>query len=106
MNRAELFVKRLWLFRFAHLLISFLVATVMVAVMLFQGYLLSLSGEFSGRLIKPEIPSDMLCRVLPGVRAPVVTDAVQQLRMSVWTVQVPAGRVEMAAVYSSAILQF
>ena len=103
MSRAEFFLvaKRLKRFRFVHLLIAPLVAAVMVAVLLFQGYLVSLAGEFTGHLVYPEIPAGFLARVLPGVKPPVVTDAALQLQLSLWTVVTPSGRVEMAAVSNS-----
>lgn len=103
MNRAAIFLvrRRLWRFRFIHLVIAALVATVMVAILLFQGYLVALTGQFSGQLVYPTIPGAFLARSTASGSSPGVTGAYVQLQLAVWPVTTPVGRVEMAAVTGS-----
>jgi len=103
MSRAELFLvaRRLRRFRFVHLLIAPLVAVVLTGVLIWQGYLVSLTGQSTGRVVYPTIPAEMLARVVPGVTPPVVTDARLQLHLNCWDVVAPGGQVEMAGVTSS-----
>lgn len=102
MNRAITFLvrRRLWRFRFVHLLIAALVATVMVAMLLFQGYLVALSGEFSGQLTYPKLPAVFLARASSD-DSPAVNRSLPQLQLSIWSVVTPGGRVEMAGVTST-----
>lgn len=103
MNRAIPFLigRRLWRFKFVHLVIAAFVATVLVAIMLFQGYLLSLTGEFSGQLSYPQIPAAYLAKIPQGASQPYVTSGSLQLQLFTWPVFAPGGRVEMAGVGSS-----
>lgn len=98
---ALLAAQRLRRFRFVHLLIAPLVAMVLTGVLIWQGYLVSLTGQFTGRLDYPTLPADILARVMPGVTPPVVTDARLQLQLNCWDVVAPGGQVEMAGVTSS-----
>lgn len=103
MNKAEPFLvgRRLWRFRFVHLLIALLTAATLMAVMIHRGYLVSLTGQFGGQLVQPTLPADTLVRVSSGVTPPVVTDARLQLQLDCWQVVTPAGKAEMAGVASS-----
>ncbi|MGI6358466.1 MAG: FtsX-like permease family protein [Bacillota bacterium] len=100
MNRAIPFLigKRLWKFKFVHLVIAAFVATVLMAIMLYQGYLVALTGQFGGKLNHPQIPTVYLARAPQGTGLPYVTSGSLQLQLSTWPVFAPGGRVEMAGV--------
>lgn len=100
MNRAMVFLmrKRIWRFRFVYLVLAGLVATVMIAVLLFHGYLMALTGEFAGKLVYPTLPDAFLARAPVGQSTPLVNSANIQLQLYLWPVQAPMGEVEMAEV--------
>lgn len=105
MNKAVAFLirRRLWRFRFIHLVITGLVATVMVSVLLFQGYLMALTGEFTGQLTYPTLPNACLVRIPANGILPSLWRIAPQLQLSTWSVSIAAGQVEMAGVSNTSL---
>lgn len=93
--------RRLRRFRFTYLLAALLVAAVLTAALLYQGYVNALSSQFSGRITYPEIPSAIIARQLAGAPVPVVVEAKPKVQLHLWNVGTRHGSVQLAGVGSS-----
>lgn len=93
--------KRLYCFRFVHLLTAILVAAVTAVALLYQGYVGALTDNFAGRLIRPQVPGTYQLR-LPGARTQPnsVWDS-PNLNLVIWKLTTRHGAVRMAAVAGS-----
>lgn len=98
-----LLCKRLHRFRFPYLLAAFLVAAVLTAALLYQGYVNALSSQFRGRLTHPTIPGAIMARQLPGVQPPVVVNAQPLLKLHIWDINTRHGNLQIAGVASTTL---
>lgn len=93
--------RRLRRFRFTYLLAALLVAAVLTAALLYQGYVNALSSQFSGRLNHPTLPGAIIAQQLPGTAAPVVVETELSLQLHIWEVSTKHGSLQLAGVGSS-----
>lgn len=90
--------KRLFRFRFIHLLAAVLVGAVVTVALLYQGYVGALADNFKGRLIYPELPGSIALHI-PGFGTPPNTVwHSPTINLSLWEVTTRHGNIRMAGV--------
>lgn len=101
-NILRLARKRLWYFRFIHLLTALLVAAVVVAALLYQGSLMALGSGFKGKLERPQLPGDVAILQMGYRPHPGLTNARQPvLHLALRSIYTDYGQQSLAAVISS-----
>lgn len=98
--------RRLRRFRFTYLLAALLVAAVLTATLLYQGYVNALSSQFRGRLTHPTIPGAIIARQLPRAAAPVVVEAEPLVQLHLWDVGTRHGSLQLAGVGRSSLAEW
>ncbi|NLW16369.1 MAG: hypothetical protein GX033_01700 [Firmicutes bacterium] len=97
----SLWSKRVWCFRFVHLLVAGLVAAVVVAALLFQGYVGAIGEDFAGRLVVPQFPGAAAVFAPGSVEPPSQITTPPNLQLSLLDVTTRHGNVRLAAVIFS-----
>jgi len=97
----RLWSKRVWCFRFVHLLVAALVAAVVVVALLYQGYVGALSESFADRLVFPQFPGAAAVFAPGLVQPPRQVTTPPNLQLALMTTTTRHGNIHLGVVLSS-----